>query len=76
MAHEIDVKVVGTLVARSKQVNGELDALRARVAEHEQAIQAVYAAGEPLAKEAREVSRQLRIALGLEESGQSQPDEG
>lgn len=67
----IDVVVVETLVARQKQLNAALDGIKAQAAEHEQAIEKLYESGEPIAREAKSVSRELRIALGFDQPQQT-----
>lgn len=63
----MDVTVVETLVARQKQLNAELEAVKQEILQHEQAIEDLQAKGQPIFEEARSVGRELRIALGLAE---------
>lgn len=69
----MNVEILSTLVGRQKQINAELDGIKAKVAEHEAAIEALYAQGQPLADEARSISNELKIELGLTERKPAQP---
>jgi uncharacterized protein (DUF3084 family) len=71
----MNVEILGTLVARQKQLNAELEALKARVQEHEAAIQQIYEEGQPIADEAKSINRDLKVALGLIEARDSVPEQ-
>jgi chromosome segregation ATPase len=68
------VEVLEVLVARQKQINAELEAIKSEVQEHEEAVEALYREGQPLADEAKSVSHELKIELGLIE-GQTAPQQ-
>jgi len=61
----MNVEILKVLVARQRQINAEVDALKARVQEHEAAIERIYTQGQPLADESKSISRELKIELGL-----------
>jgi len=59
------VEVLEVLVARQRQINAELEAIRKDIEGHEAAIQRAYEDGAPLADESKSISRELKIELGL-----------
>jgi hypothetical protein len=59
------VEVLDILIARQKQINAELAEIKQEVQEHEEAIERLYAEGQPLADEAKSNAHALKVELGL-----------
>ncbi len=61
----MNVPLVESLVAQAKELSEKMDAFKAEINVHEEAINEAYRKGEPVAREAHRVRGELLIALGL-----------